>query len=195
MEPSCGFHLCGMTPEVCREFCGCSLRRLLLGAKMAGNGVGPPQTVGDCSPDAMLGEGPKRSTFRRVEPARRLDQAEISRSHEVVEVHAGGEPFLEIPSDGNDEAEMPFREFVGRRPGCRFLASNALPFMSRHTSLLSLVGGFSSSPSAGVDHRVPSQLPAFRLRKSGRTYPQWPARGGGRLRGFTRETSGKSRWE
>src|SRR5438128_2717336 len=136
MEPSRGFRLRGTTPEVGRQFCSRSLCRLLLGAETAGDGIEPPKTVGDGSPDAMLGEGTKRSSLGRVEPARGLDQPQIARPHEVVEVHACGKPFLKTPSDLNDEAEIPFGEFVGRRPGCRYPAGNGLPFTLRHTSLL-----------------------------------------------------------
>ena len=113
MEPSRSFRLRGTTPEVGHQFCRRSLCRLLLGAETAGDGINLPQTVGDGSPDAMLGEGAKRSSLGRVEPARGLDQAQVSGSDEVVEVHACGKPFLKIPSDGNDEAEIPFGEFVG----------------------------------------------------------------------------------
>src|SRR5947209_19102383 len=84
----------------------------------------------------MLGEGAKRSSFGRVEPARGLDQPQISGTHEVVKAHTCREPISEISSDWNDEAEIPFGEFLGRRPGCRHPAGNALPFRLRHTSLL-----------------------------------------------------------
>src|SRR5207245_2155288 len=136
MEPSRGFRLRGTTPEVGHQFCRRSLCHLLLGAETAGDGVEPPQTVGDGSPDAMLGEGAKRSSLGRVEPACGLDQPQVSSPHEVVEVYAGWKPFLKTPSDGNDEAEIPFGEFVGRRPGRRYPAGNALPFRFGHTSLL-----------------------------------------------------------
>src|SRR2546426_119781 len=140
MEPSRDFCLRGTPPEVGHQFGSRSLCRLLLGAEAAGDRIEPPQAVGDGSPDAMLGEGAKRSSLGRVEPARGIDQPQIASPHEVVEVHAGGKAFLKTPSDGNDEAEIPFGEFVGRRPGCGYPAANALPFMLRHTSLLFWVG-------------------------------------------------------
>src|SRR2546422_5719561 len=110
MELSRGFRLRGATPEVGHQFCRRSLCCLLLGAETAGDGIDLPQTVGDGSPNAMLGEGAKRSSLGRVEPARGLDQPQISSPYEVVEVHARRKPFLKTPSDGNDEAEIPFGE-------------------------------------------------------------------------------------
>src|SRR2546425_6522993 len=113
MEPSRGFRLRGTTPEAGHQFCNRSLCPLLWGAETAGDGIEPPQTVGDGSPDAMLGEGAKRSSFGRVEPARGLDQPQISGTHEVVKAHTCREPISEISSDWNDEAEIPFGEFLG----------------------------------------------------------------------------------
>src|SRR5439155_24533726 len=113
MEPSRGFLFRGTTPEVGHQFYSRSLCPLLLGAESAGDGIEPPQAVGDGSPNAMLGEGAKRSSLGGVEPAGGLDQPQITSPHEVVKVHACGEPFLKTPSDGNDEAEIPFGEFLG----------------------------------------------------------------------------------
>src|SRR5207245_10969721 len=97
MEPSRGFRLRGTTPEAGHQFCNRSLCPLLLGAETAGDGIEPPQAVGDGSPDAMLGEGAKRSSLGRIEPARGLDQPQVASHHDVVEVHAWGKPFLNTP--------------------------------------------------------------------------------------------------
>jgi hypothetical protein len=98
--------------------------------------IDPPQAVPDRSPDAMLGEGIKGTSTGRVVAARGLDQAQIAGPHEVIEVHAWREPFLEMTGDGNNQAKIPFSQVLRGRPDFGHFDAQTFLFTFRHTFLL-----------------------------------------------------------
>lgn len=85
----------------------------------------------------MPGKGCERCALGRIKSACRLHQPEVAGAHQIAEVHAWRKPPLKVTCKADDEAEVPFGQFVGRRLGrIRHLVVSALRFTLRHKYLL-----------------------------------------------------------